>query len=63
MQMPTPPVTQWRNTQSATAPHEKVPGSKASNAPKCKAPIQMRAGQAIPADWGRVELMVVMLIL
>src|SRR5690349_1470363 len=63
MQMPIPPVSQWRNRQTPRAAQENEPGKRASRAPRCNAPIQSTAGQAIGAGAGRVGVVVVMLYL
>ena len=47
MQMPMPPVSQWRTRQTPTAVHEKQDGTNASRAPRCSPPIQSKEGQAM----------------
>src|SRR5690348_4565751 len=45
--MPMPPVSQWSTRQTPSAAHEKLDGTNASRAPRCRAPIQSKEGQAM----------------
>jgi len=47
MQIPIPPVNQWRNTQTARADQEKYCGKNARSAPRWSPPTQITGGQAM----------------
>ena len=60
MQMPIPPVSQCRKTQTANACQVKKAGTKARNAARCNPVTQSTGPQDMPADSGRVVVVVVM---